>query len=89
MVAHRRAPRSVPFLPVVFLDHLCVQLHPVGPGTDVLDGLTGDVSDGELASVRVERVSVAVRTEVLWYSVGKLDWSDFDQMLDSVEQNSH
>ena len=74
---------------MVFLYHLGVQLHPVGPGTDVVEGLTGDVSDGELASVRVERIPVGVGTEVLWYSVGKLDWSDFDQMLDSVEQNSH
>ena len=79
----------VPFLPVVFLYHLGVQLHPICPGTDVLDGFIGDVSDGELSRVCVERVAMAVRTEVFRYSVGKLDWSDFHQMLDSVEQNSY
>ena len=89
MVAHRRPPGSVPFLSVMFLYHISVELHPICPSTDVLYGFIRDVSDGELARVRVERITVAVRTEVLWYSVRKLDWSDSDQMLDSVEQNSH
>ena len=75
----------VPLLPVVFLDHLGVELHPISPGADVLDGFVGNIGDGELARVGVQRVAVSVWTEVLWDSIRKLDWGDFNQMLDSVE----
>ena len=85
IIAHRRAPGTVPLLPVVFLDHLGVELHPICPGADVFDGFVGDIGDGELTRVGVQRVAVSVWTEVLWDSIRKLDWGDFNQMLDSVE----
>ena len=89
MVAHRRPPGSVPLLSVMFLYHISVELHPICPSTDVLYGFIRDVSDGELSRLTVQRVAMGVGAKVLRYSVGKLDWGDFDHVLDSVEQNSH
>ena len=74
---------------MVFLYHLRLQLHPVSSDADVLDGWVGDVSDGELSRVTVQRVAMGVGAKVLRYSVGKLDWGDFNHVLDSVEQNPH
>ena len=48
VVAHGRPPWFPPLSPVILVDGLIVNLHPVGPGCDALRGLLGDVCDGEL-----------------------------------------